>query len=117
MLPIIDFAEAALCRIQSFASVCGGHDGGEKERLDIWGNTGIGSGASLVGRWMETNLPAQIKDMKSQRADLQLFDSDFDLQSAISRNKCVLIAALQTDESVPTGFLESTVEWRNSRGT
>jgi hypothetical protein len=55
--------------------------------------------------------------MKSQRADLQLFDSDFDLQSAVSRNKCVLIAALQTDESVPTGFLESTVEWRNSRGT
>ena len=57
------------------------------------------------------------QDMKSQRADLQLFDSDFDLQSAVSRNKCVLIAALQTDESVPTGFLESTVEWRNSRGT
>lgn len=59
VLPIIGFAEAALCRIQSVASVCGGHDGGEKERLDIWGNTGIGSGASLVGRWMETNLPAQ----------------------------------------------------------
>lgn len=93
----------------------GGHD--EKEPLHLWGD--VGSRATLVGRWIKTDLdpPAQIEDMKPKRAYPQVSNSDFDAQPAASRNKCVSHCHPHTNGSFPTGHLSPIVEWRNSRGT